>query len=121
MNARALGSLLLASSLLATAGCVREFTRERFETVRVGDSTHAVRVTLGEPAGRLDQQWFYDDVDDHYSAVIHFDAAGRVNGKEWVDARRGVWDGVDPSAPPPPPGATIVERRTTATTIDGDD
>lgn len=120
MNVRVLGLLLALGSTIALCGCARPFTRERYETVRVGDSEAQVRLVIGDPAERLYQQWFYDDLDRNYSAVIHFDREGKVRGKEWMDARKGIWEGRDPDSPSPPPEGTVIEKRTTTTIIDED-
>ncbi len=105
---------LLAALVAATAlaGCHSKFTRDRFEMITPGvDDREDVRAILGRPEAELYQQWFYDDLDHHKSAVIHFDEDGKVLGKEWMDANTGEWDGRNPNAAPPPPGG-IRETRT---------
>jgi hypothetical protein len=82
--------------------------------VREGvDSREDVRHILGKPTSDLDDQWFYDDLDRHYSAVIFYDAAGKVHGKEWMNARTGEWSGNNPNATPPPQGTPGAKSKTT--------
>lgn len=71
---------------LACAGCAQHFTHARFETIRNGaDSRANVRELLGEPRFDAGDQWYYEDLDRHLSALIYFGADGRVSGKEWID------------------------------------
>ncbi len=106
--------------LLALTGCEHKFTRERFEMIQVDvDDREDVRQILGRPTRELDDEWLYDDLDRHYSAVIYFDDNGRVRGKEWMDARTGEWSGRNPNANPPPQGE-VRERRTKTVRIDDD-
>lgn len=114
---RAAPALAFVVCFLAT-GCSPDLKRDRFESIRVGDDAMIVQAALGEPEERLRSEWFYDDLDNHRSAIIYFDGAGRVSGKEWMDSKRGVWEGANPNANPPP-GEVIEERRTTIT-IDDD-
>jgi hypothetical protein len=113
--------LLGASGLLVLlAGCGRHFTRERFEMIQQGvDDREDVRNTLGKPTADLQDQWMYDDLKRHYSAIIFFDEHGRVLGKTWMDARTGEWEGQNPHADAPPQGE-VRERRTKTTRIDED-
>jgi outer membrane protein assembly factor BamE (lipoprotein component of BamABCDE complex) len=115
------GYLLPLIGLLALAhGCQRQFTRDRFDMIKVGvDNREDVRYILGKPTSDLEDQWFYDDLDRHYSAVIFFDGTGNVTGKEWMDARTGEWSGRNPHANPPPEGEQR-EKRTKTTIIDED-
>lgn len=106
--------------LLALTGCERKFTRERFEMIQVNvDDREDVRQILGKPAGELDDQWLYDDLDRHYSAIIYFDDNGRVQGKEWMDATTGDWEGRNPNANEPPRGE-VRERKKKKVRIDED-
>lgn len=91
MTRYALG-LILAIVAVAATGCQNKFTRERFNMIEVGVDTHEdVRYILGNPASDLEDMWFYDDLDEHYSAMIHFDNAGTVSGKQWLDSITGDW------------------------------
>lgn len=114
---RSVGAGLL---LLVLAGCQRQFTRERFDLIKADvDDREDVRRILGKPEADLQDQWFYDDLDRHYSAVIFFDEHGRVRAKEWMDARSGEWQGRHPDSDPPPQGE-VRERRRKTTRIDED-
>ena len=113
--------LLVGGGLLAVlAGCHHHFTHGDFELVQVGVNDRAdVRAMLGKPTSDLSDQWFYDDLKRHRTAVIFFDDEGRVSGKEWMDARSGNWEGRNPNVNPPPEGE-VRERHKTTTRIDED-
>jgi len=86
-------------ALACLFGCQRQFCRERFEQITVGvDDCEDVRQLLGKPSCELADQWLYDDLDHHLSAVIYFDEHGRVTGKQWIDAKNGRWEGNNPAA-----------------------
>ncbi len=119
-RARRLCLLSAAFSLVVWCGCAPKFTRERFELIQVGvDDREDVRQMIGKPTADLTDQWFYDDLDRHYSAVIYFDDAGRVRGKEWMDAATGEWRGRHPDTNEPPRGE-VRERRKKTRRIDND-
>ena len=102
------------------AGCARQFTRDRFDMLEKSvDTREDVRRILGKPTSDLGDQWFYDDLDRHYSARIHFGEDGRVSGKEWIDEKSGTWEGRDPNADEPPTGE-VRERHRKTTRIDED-
>jgi hypothetical protein len=102
------------------AGCHRHFTQDCFEMVQVGaDDREDVRAWLGKPTSDLGDQWLYDDLKRHRSAVIFFDADGRVRGKQWMDARTGSWEGRNPDADEAPAGEVREHHRST-TRIDED-
>lgn len=112
--------LTVVGLVLLLTGCQRKFTRDRYEMLQVGvDTREDVRHVLGKPTSDLDDQWFYDDLDRHYSAVIYFDESGRLKGKEWIDAATGEWEGRNPHASEPPRGE-VRERRKKTTRIDED-
>ena len=120
MNLRAVCFLVLGVTLLALTACQRPFTRDRYELVQVGvDDRTDVRQILGKPTSDLGDQWFYDDLDRHYSALIHYDENGKVSGKEWMDSKTGKWEGRNPSANEPPQG-NVPERDKKTTRIDED-
>lgn len=77
--------LTLLIALTAGAGCASEkFTRERYETIYLGQPDYDVAEVLGEPDRRGPGRWLYvHDEPPHYSAEIVFDQAGRVIGREW--------------------------------------
>jgi hypothetical protein len=105
--------LLLALPVVLLAGCQRQFTRERFDLIRPGvDDREDVRRIIGKPASDLQDQWFYDDLDRHYSAVIFFEGQ-KVSRKEWMDARSGEWTGQNPHANPPPEGEVRHRQKNT--------
>lgn len=110
--------ILVLASVTPLSGCHSKFTRDRFEMITPGvDDREDVRKVLGKPATRFHDQWIYDDLDDHRSAVIHFDESGKVLAKEWMDARTGEWEGRNPAAAEPPPGGV---RETRTRRIDDD-
>jgi hypothetical protein len=114
-------SLLIGVGLLVLlGGCQRKFTKDRYEMIQINvDTREDVRHILGKPTSDLSDQWFYDNLDRHYSAVIFFDEEGRVRGKEWMDAATGKWEGRNPEAAEPPPGE-VRERQKKTTRIDED-
>jgi hypothetical protein len=81
---RASLAVLLATTTLALlTGCQSKFTRERFELINVGVDGHEdVRCLLGKPRACFEDEWFYDDLDRHLAARVHFDESGRVSAKE---------------------------------------
>ena len=120
MNLRALSLCVGLSVVALLAGCHRPFTKDNFELIQVGvDNREDVQHILGKPTSDLNDQWFYDDLKRHYSAVVFFDPDGRVNGKEWWDAKAGTVEGRNPNADQPPPGETPEQHKKT-TRIDKD-
>jgi outer membrane protein assembly factor BamE (lipoprotein component of BamABCDE complex) len=115
-------SILVGISMLSVlAGCHnRHFTRDRFEMIQVGvDNRADVRQILGKPTSNLNDQWQYDDLKRHHSAVVHFDADGRVSAKEWMNPKTGEWEGHNPNANEPPEGE-VRESHKKTTRIDED-
>jgi hypothetical protein len=110
---------LAAVSLLA--GCHnRHFTRDRFEMIQIGvDSREDVAHILGRPTAEQDDQWQYDNLKKHYSAVIHFGEDGHVSAKEWMNAKTGDWEGRNPNTDEPPQGE-VRERHKKTKRIDKD-
>jgi hypothetical protein len=118
MTPRALSILVGLSALVLLTGCERKFTKDRFEMIQIGtDDREDVRLVLGKPTSDLSDQWFYDDLKRHYSAVIFFDETGRVQGKEWMNAKTGEWEGRNPNANEPPQG-DVPEKTKKTTRID---
>lgn len=112
-------TLAAAVALLTVAvGCERKFTRQNFDMISVGnDEKFDVEKLIGPPrtiAG--DDMWYYEDEDNHYNAIIHFEGE-TVSGKQWLDGGSGEWSGNNPHANPPPKGETR-ESRTRTRTID---
>ncbi len=98
----------LGLSLTVLSGChPNVFTRDRFEMIKVGvDGRDDVRQMIGKPTSDLGDQWLYDDLKRHHSALIHFGTEGKVSGKEWMDSQTGEWAGQNPDANEPPKGET---------------
>jgi hypothetical protein len=121
MTPRILSGLVVAGALVLLSGCARpSFTHEHFEMIQIGvDDREDVRFVLGKPTSDLQDQWFYDDLKRHYSAVVFFDDDGRVQGKEWMNAKTGEWEGRNPNADEPPQGE-VRERHKATTRIDED-
>jgi hypothetical protein len=111
--------VVVLAGLLAT-GCARKFTYERYSMIQPGtDDREGVREVLGKPHTEAGDEWYYQDLDHHIHARIFFDESGRVVDKEWMDAKRGTWEGKHPAADEPPPGE-VRERKTKARRIDED-
>lgn len=120
MHQRALQLILAAMILTVLTGCARKFTRERFDMITVGvDGREDVRMMIGKPTSDLHDQWFYDDLDEHYSALVYFSSDGLVSGKQWMDSVTGAWEGRNPNTNPPPEGE-VRERHVKTRRIDDD-
>jgi outer membrane protein assembly factor BamE (lipoprotein component of BamABCDE complex) len=120
MNLRSLCLFAGLGALALSTGCHRPFTRDNYDMITVGADDRAdVRHILGKPTADLQDQWLYDDLDRHYTAIIHFDDAGKVRAKEWMDSRTGQWEGQNPNANPPPTGE-VRERHKETRRIDED-
>jgi hypothetical protein len=106
--------LLLTPGLILLAGCANKLTRERFDMIRVElDGKEDVRLILGDPKADFGDEWMYDDLDRHVSAIVFFDDRGKVAGKEWMDARSSAWEGYKSGEEPS--GEERERRRTTRT------
>ncbi|GMU80477.1 MAG: hypothetical protein AMXMBFR47_03480 [Planctomycetota bacterium] len=119
---RRISTLAVAAlAVFALSGCAKKFTRENFNLITVGvDDRMDVQQRIGPPRSTFgdSDQWFYEDEDDHYSALIHFDeGSGKVSGKQWMDGMTGEFSGNNPHLNPPPEGETR-ETRTKTRTID---
>jgi outer membrane protein assembly factor BamE (lipoprotein component of BamABCDE complex) len=120
MTRLALSILVGLGALTLLAGCHRQFTHDRFDMIQIGaDDREDVRNILGKPTSDLNDQWLYDDLKHHYSAVVYFDADGRVTGREWMNAKTGEWEGRNPNADEPPQGE-VHEQHKNTTRIDKD-
>jgi hypothetical protein len=112
--------LALFALALALGGCAKQFTRERFDMIKPGvDTKLDVERMIGRPEFDVEDQWYYEDKDDHYAALIFFDEQGNVTGKQWMDAGTGEWSGENPLADRPP--ADEPRERHKKTTIIEDD
>lgn len=115
---RLVGCVAAFMLLLAPAGCAKQFTRERFDLIKPGvDTKLDVERMIGRPEFDVEDQWYYEDRDDHYAALIFFDEQGNVTGKQWMDAGTGEWSGENPQANRPPKGEPR-ERHRKTTIID---
>jgi len=120
MNLRSLLILTGVGALALSTGCHHPFNRANYDMITVGsDDRTDVRQILGRPTADLQDQWLYDDLDRHYTAIIHFDEAGKVRSKEWMDSKTGQWEGQNPNTNPPPEGE-VRERHQETRRIDED-
>lgn len=116
MSIRTWCGMALCGALVLLTGCQNKFTHQRFQMISVGvDTRDDVRQVLGDPTADLHEQWFYDNIDEYYSAVIHFNHDGRVIGKEWMDSATGKWTGTNPNADEPPEGEVRERHQRTRT------
>lgn len=103
--------VIALAALALVSGCSR-FKRENFAMIREGvDDREDVEQILGKPKAKMDDVWFYDNVDKHVSAQIVFGEDGRVISKEWMNARTGTWEGRHAKTDEPPQGE-VRERET---------
>ncbi len=82
---------LLAAMVVATmlcAGCQKTLTRQKYDTLYIGQPDYAVRRMLGEPQLRTDGTWTYVHNDPYYRAVIDFQD-NRIASKKWSYLRPG--------------------------------
>ncbi|MFQ6049133.1 MAG: hypothetical protein ACE5K7_07200, partial [Phycisphaerae bacterium] len=90
--------------------------------IREGVSTKSeVEQTLGRPDRQFADMWNWVDHDRGITCNVYFDPRGVVTKKEWVDARRGIWEGSaaeleQGQAKPNSPGRT--EQRTIIRTME---
>ena len=101
-------------------GC-EKLTYKRFQMIREGASTPLdVEKTLGEPDRKVGDLWNWTDHDRKITCNVYFDSRNVVAKKEWIDARKGIWEGAapgvqesaEPSQQPP------VQERTTIRTME---
>lgn len=113
--------VLIPAAIAPLGGCAPQpFTRDRFEMVRDDvDTRDDVLQLLGKPRKDLGDQWVYDDLKRHRTAIIYFSADGHVVRKEWMNAKTGEWEGASPHTDPPPAGE-VRERTKTNVVIDDD-
>ena len=104
--------MVVGAAVLLLGGCASRFTYERFDLIRPNaDSRADVQALLGDPDARFEDEWIYDDRGRRISAIIYFDAEGRVAGKEWIDGRAGTFEGSQPDDEDAAPGEVVEERR----------
>ncbi|UCG15784.1 MAG: hypothetical protein JSV19_10860 [Phycisphaerales bacterium] len=101
MHTRSLWSLavLVGMGVILLSGCADKLTRTHYDMIVVNTSDKFdVEQTLGEPTYKVGDQWHYERVDKHLNVFIHFDAAGNVERKQWIDAMSSEWE--DTESPP---------------------
>lgn len=82
-----LTALMLAVVLSALlAGCQQQFTRQRFETLYVGQPAEDVREVLGEPTVEYPNEWRYVTDRPYAMGTVYF-ADGKVTRKTWANER----------------------------------
>ena len=99
-------------------GCAEnKFTRHNYDMIKEGVSTKLeVENTLGKPAADHGDSWQYENEDEHLMAYIHWNAAGKVEKKEWIDAKgEGTWEGSAPGIKDHPEGRPVSEQKSNAT------
>ena len=69
----------------------KKFTRERYDTIYHGQRRDQVRKKLGKPRETTGNAWIYSDDKPFCTAVVFFDEADKVTGKQWSDM-----DPIDP-------------------------
>jgi hypothetical protein len=105
--------VLLSAALLATifcGGCNEQFTKQRYETIYIGQSQMEVEKILGNPEARFSDSWTYLHEEPFYKAVIQF-RDGRVSDKAWYDEKE---MGVHPDTKGPSPSKDKVTVHTDA-------
>jgi hypothetical protein len=84
----ALWAVLAAALAFSSCGCTGKFTRQRYDTVYIGQPAGDVERTLGKPEVRAGDQWLYvNRRPAHYEARILFDLDRKVVRKEWFDRK----------------------------------
>ena len=68
---------------LVTAVCIKEFTRQRYETLYEGMSKQAVIEQIGRPTRRQGETWVYINKVPFYKATIRF-KDGRLVDTSWT-------------------------------------
>ncbi len=112
--------LALVATCVLFTGCARKFTYERFSMIQPGtDDREDVRHMLGQPRFDAADEWYYEDLHRHVAARVFFDDDDRVTQKEWMDAKRGTWQGRHPAADEPPAGE-VRERSMKTRRVDKD-
>jgi hypothetical protein len=80
-------------------GCAPDkLTRNNFDMIHEGTaSKDEVALTLGKDyVNRGENEWEYERENKHLVVYIHFDQNGKVIRKEWIDAKKGEWEGAAP-------------------------
>jgi len=83
-----LGMTILVVAMLIVGGCAaNKFTRQRYDTIYVGQDKQSVREKLGEPTIELPEGWLYRNEMPYYEARILF-SGDRVSEKAWIEERK---------------------------------
>ena len=100
------------------AGCAEnKLTKHNFDMIKEGVSTKLeVENTLGKPMADRGESWEYENEDEHLNVYIHWNPAGKVERKEWVDAKgEGTWEGAAPGINERPDGRALPEQKSNMT------
>lgn len=110
-------TVLSLSLLVMFVGCAEnKLTERNFDTIKEGVSTKLeVENTLGKPTADRGECWEYENEDANLTAYIHWNADGKVERKEWIDAEKGVWKGAAPGINEHPEGRQASERKSNTT------
>lgn len=103
--------------VLCLTGCAEnKLTRQNFDMVKEGVSTKLeVENTLGKQFADRGDCWQYENEDEHLNAYIYWDKAGKVERKEWIDAKTGEWTGAAPGIKEHPEGRQASEQKSNMT------
>jgi hypothetical protein len=114
-------TVLSLALLVMFVGCAEnKLTKHNFDMIKKGVSTKLeVENTLGKPTADRGECWEYENEDQHLTAYIHWSREGKVERKEWIDAKRDIWEGAAPGIDEQPEGRKASERRSNVT-IDKD-
>ncbi|HVP10816.1 MAG TPA: hypothetical protein VMV94_06450 [Phycisphaerae bacterium] len=98
-------------------GCAEnKLTRHNYDMIKEGMSTKLeVENTLGKPMADRGDSWQYEDEDEHLMVFIHWNDAGKVEKKEWINAKEGVWEGTAPGINERPEGRPVSEQKSNTT------
>ncbi len=84
MRRRGLAISILLCAAAVISGCGGpEFTREKYQTLFVGQPQKEVQGTLGRPNAATADTWFYFDTMPTYHAARIYFRDGLVVAKEW--------------------------------------
>ena len=79
--------ILVAAAVLIggfCSGCAEKFTRQRYETLYIGQPMQEVQLTLGDTPYKASDTWTYQHEDPFYKAIIKF-KDDKVTDKAWYD------------------------------------
>ena len=94
---QALGLMTVVVVAMLCVGCgSKTLTRQKYDTLYIGQPDYAVQRMLGEPQSRNDGMWTYVHNKPYYRAMIDFQD-NRVVSKKWSYVRP-----PKPTEPPAP-------------------